>query len=494
MCAMQDSTPAEQEACARFMVTSSSAPYRKVACELCSTLQAPHKSTVRHGKEAIHGTASFTAPVTVVRSLANLTLPERVYVVICNVPAAKLHTGSVESLQAQLETLTAEAAGWSAALAAHQIVHPALAPPSIRFAVSAKRRGKLFKQLINDFALARHIGSAIHERFGWAVDLTHPNLEVSASLNDDGLLLALTLLRRSDSMDCRWPFAGLDPQVAWAMVRSAGVLPPRAVVCDPMAGRSSLLFEALAAHHTCLAIGLDADAEQLAKSEANRRAAPRGIGQRLSLIHADAMAVPLPDRCCDALLCDLPFESNCPRFGHKIDTSRGASLESIVHEFARLLIGHGSRAVLLLNEARMPALRAALQAGVYPQSGAAAEGEGAGDELASRVDSRRRFRILCERPCPLGFTQAVIVVAELRDDADNERLDVARSEPHVISQQVQEDGDVDDELQPLDEAKCQARSAPPSSLPWEEVNLRRADWAALRLQRRAPMLPWCTDI
>ena len=221
-------------------------------------------------------------------------------------------------------------------------------------------------------------------------------------------------------------------------------------------------------------------------------AAPRAIGQRLSLVHADAMAIPLPDHCCDALLCDLPFESNCPRFGHRIDTSRGASLETIIHEFARLLIGHGSRAVLLLNEARMPPLRAALQAGLYPRSGAAGEGEGEGEEVGSRADSRRRFRILCERPCPLGFTQAVIVVAELRDDAADERGDAVQSDSsHAISQPEEED----DELQPLDGEKCHAQSGVPhTSLPWERGHLRRADWAALRLQRRAPMVAWCTDI
>lgn len=479
---MADRGGLAEEACAQFMVTSSSAPYRKVASELCGLLRPPHRATVRHGEQAIHGTASFSAPVTAVTDLASLHLPERVYVVVSNVPAAQLRIDSAEELQTQLESLCADAEGWTAALAAHRIAHPALSPQGIRFAVSAKRRGKTFKQLTNDFSLGRLIGSALHLRFGWAVDLTRPNLEVTVSLNDDGLLLALTLLRRSDSMDCRRPFPGLDPQVAWAMVRSLGPLPPCALVVDPMAGRSSLLFEVLAAHRTCVAVGLDADAAQLAKSEANRKAAPRAIGQRLSLVHADAMAVPLPDRCCAALLCDLPFESNCPRFGHRIDTSRGASLEAAIHEFGRLLTGHGSRAVMLINEARLPALRVAVQAfGDDPRP------EDEAKESTSYAANARHFRILCERPCPLGFTQAVIVVAELRIAAE-EHGDLPGLEPCGVPCE-QEGHNQDDELQDR-----RAHSAPRSLLPWEDGTLRRADWGALRLKGRAPMIAYCAEV
>ena len=482
----------ERETCAQFMVTSSSAPYRKVAAELCGLLPTPYRATVRHGKDAIHGTASFSAPVNFVSELARLSFPERVYVIVGNIPAVQLRLDSTaEELQAQLESLSAEAEGWPAALMAHHILHPSLSSPqSIRFAVSAKRRGKTFKQLINDFALARHIGSALHLRFGWTVDLTRPNLEVSASLNDEGLLLAVTLLRRSDSMDCRRPFPGLDPQVAWAMVRSLGALPPQSLVVDTMVGKGSLLFEALAAHPTCMAIGLDADVAQLAKSEANRRAAPRNIGQRLSLVHADAMAVPLPDNSCAGLLCDLPFESDCPRYGHRIDTSRGASLEAVIGEFARLLAGQGSRAVLLLNEARMPALRSAMEA----QAASAKEPDHATDGSAG-ASARRHFHVLCERPCPLGFTQAVIVVAELRvaaqECAAQEWCDPAESmrkeERSSCSQPCKEE-----EPQPRVQ-DYGARSAPRSSLPWEEGSLRRADWAALRLERRKPMIPWYSE-
>lgn len=438
---MMDTDPLVPDPLVTFMVTTDNVPYRKAASEVSALLGSPHNVTVVHGKEAVRGVLSFRAPTAFSNEMRQLKLPERVYAIACNVSSDMFSScGSEADLCQTLESSASCASDWPKALAAHQAVHPVLWSHSadVRFAVSAKRRGQRFKALIDDFKLARVIGGALHERFGWPVDLKRPTLEVSASLNDEGLVLALSLLRRRDSMDCRRPHPGLDPTVAYAMVRSCGDVKAGELVCDPMCGKGSLLFEALAACPTCVAVGMDADPAQVDKVETNRKAAPRAIGSRLSVLHADAASLPLPDSCCAALLCDLPFESSCPRFGHRLDTSRGASLAAVIREFARVLAGHGRRAVILINEANLQALRAAMNA-----------------DDSDEMGGKGRFIILCERRVALGFTQAVVVVAELCD---------AQASPAGPAKGVR------------------------SLLPWEDRELRRADWAALRMAGRSEMV------
>ena len=130
------------------------------------------------------------------------------------------------------------------------------------------------------------------------------------------------------------------------------------------------------------------------------------------------------------------IESHCPRFGHQLDTSGGASLAGCARECARVL-RPGRRAVFLINEARRGALHAALGASGGPGA--------AGGLLA-----------LCERPCPLGFTKAVIVVCELRAGS-------------VIECNVRDSGS----------AESDAAGVVSSSLPWEGKG-RRSAWSVLR--------------
>ena len=408
----------------QFRVTTNNVPLRQAASEL-RVLLPEYKANLKYGKESCRG-VSFSAPAHIVDQLTLCTLAEKVYAVVCHIPAEDLPDDPTQCLS-RLEDIAASAPGWQTALSAHRTVHGNLA--AITFAVKAKRRGKRFRDAANDFTLAARLGSALHQKFGWKVDLTSPSLEVSCSLNDEGLLLSVPLLRRQDSVDGR-PHPGLDPHVAWAMVRSLGDLPPGAVVLDPMCGKASLLFEALYAHPTCIAAGLDADSEQLRKASTNLAVVPRAIAQRMTLVHGDAMNLPAGPASCDAVLCDLPFESNCPRFGHRLDTSRGATLKRCIQEICRVLRARG-RAVFLINEARAPDLREALSQGA--------------------------LRLICERPCPLGFTRALIVVTEHAEPQDTGTDDAST-----------------------------VRSGP---LPWEGKG-KRADWAALRHAGRSPMVPW----
>ena len=99
-----------------------------------------------------------------------------------------------------------------------------------------------------------------------------------------------------------------------------------------------------------------------------------------------------------------------------------------MREWARVLRPAG-RAVMLINEARMPALHAAI--------------EGSG------------LLLTCKRPCALGFTNAVIVVSE------------KRSEEGAASVMPE-----------------------PGPLPWEGHG-KRSDWYALRKAARSPIAPFC---
>ena len=81
--------------------------------------------------------------------------------------------------------------------------------------MDGKRSGRRFKAVSSD-ALAGSIGASLAARFGWAVDLSKPTLQVTAALNDEGLLLSVALLRRPDSLEgCSRAAGGLDALVAW---------------------------------------------------------------------------------------------------------------------------------------------------------------------------------------------------------------------------------------------------------------------------------------
>ena len=394
--------------------------------------------------------------------LSELTLPERVYAIICDVPAAELPDD--DQLIPQLRGLLLASEQWPMALEAHRRVHPAAAH-GLTFAVKAERHGRRFKAAVSSFALGRALGGALHTNFGWRVDLSQPMLEVTAALNDDAFFVSIALLRRLDSIECRTA-GGLHPHVAWAMVRSVGGLPPGALVCDPMCGKGRVLLEALDAHATCVAIGLDSDGEQLARAAANRDAVARSIGSRMALLHGDASALPFER--CDAIVCDLPFEGDT-KFGHHLDTSRGASLRRVVREWARVLPVSG-RAVALISEARLPVLHDALV--------------GSG------------LRAIHQRACPLGFTRAAIVVTErvdaaaaAADDDDNDSDDRCDRDDHHQRGATDAPWSQADEHEGPTEEGSHARMQLESRLPWEGSG-RRSSWGVLKKQDRGPMVPW----
>ena len=66
--------------------------------------------------------------------------------------------------------------------------------------------------------------------------------------------------------------------------------------------------------------------------------------------------------------------------------------------------------------------------------------------------------VTCERPCPLGFTKAVIIVAGHKDDNAASGGEATRG-----------------------------------GLPWESAHGRRSEWHVMRKEGRAPMIPWASS-
>ena len=185
---------------------------------------------------------------------------------------------------------------------------------------------------------------------------------------------------------------------------------------------------------TCVAVGADIDASQLARAAANLVALPRGVGERIALLRSDAAALPVT--AADCVLCDLPWG---PQYGSAEQLAR--LYRSALGECARVL-GVGAKAVFLTSEQMLPALRAA----VY----------------------HARLRLLRLRPCPLGYSRSLIAVTERVADGDDADAD---------------DGADDVAVMAADGGAMSRR------LEWEG-SAGRAEWTALRKAGRRPMVPW----
>ena len=413
-----------------FLATTNNVPYRKCASELESLLPSPHSLSVSVTTRGV----VFKAPSMLTPSLCALHLPERIYAVVMSLPPSELPdplTCSGEELLRAVASIVTDAnrePQWALALEAHRALHPHLT--DLSFAVIGLRRGRLYESSTNSLELGRIVGEALNDKFKWIADLDDPMLQVRVSLNDDGLFVCLALLRRDDGFDCRTA-GGLDPHTSWAMVKSVGNLPSGALIIDPMCGKAAILLEAVNLWPAAIAIGLDCDDhKQLECAKANRAALPPTLRERLMLLHGDAGALPFGENVCDAIVCDLPFEV-VSRFGYSLDTSRGSTLAKCACEFARVLKPAG-KVVLLTSEEQAPNVHEALM--------------------------HAALAVTCERPCPLGFTKAVIIIAGHKDDN-----------------------------------AASATEATRGGLPWESAHGRRSEWHVMRKEGRAPMIPWASS-
>ncbi|KAM8739596.1 uncharacterized protein thumpd2 isoform 2-T2 [Acanthopagrus schlegelii] len=208
----------------------------------------------------------------------------------------------------------------------------------VSFRISCKCTGSLSRYFSSQ-EVSKVIGVGLSRQLGWKTDLRNPQLEVNIYLSDDHCLMGIPLTRLPLANRSYIKTTGLRSTVAWAMTSLAQIQPGFCVV-DPMCGVGTILIEAAQEHKTARFLGVDIDDGQLQKANENVEFAK--LGNRIHLLKASSMALPLPSASVDAVVCDLPFGR---KFGTK--TNMAANLPLIVTEMERVLCTGGTLVLLL---------------------------------------------------------------------------------------------------------------------------------------------------
>nr|XP_020457408.1 THUMP domain-containing protein 2 isoform X2 [Monopterus albus] len=210
---------------------------------------------------------------------------------------------------------------------------------AVSFRISCKCTGSVSRYFSSQ-EVSKVIGVGLSRLLGWKADLKNPQLEVNVYLSDDHCLLGIPLTRLPLANRSYIKTTGLRSTVAWAMASLAQIQPGFCVV-DPMCGVGTILIEAAQEHKATCFLGMDIDDGQLQKANDNVEFAE--LGNRIHLLKASSVVLPLPSGSVDAVVCDLPFGR---KFGTKTDMA--AKLPAIVNEMERVL-SIGGTLVLLLS-------------------------------------------------------------------------------------------------------------------------------------------------
>uniref|UniRef100_A0A8C4EKP3 THUMP domain containing 2 n=1 Tax=Dicentrarchus labrax TaxID=13489 RepID=A0A8C4EKP3_DICLA len=213
-------------------------------------------------------------------------------------------------------------------------------PPSVpvSFRISCKCTGSL-SRYFSPQEVSKVIGVGLSRLLGWKADLKNPQLEVNVYLSDDHCLLGIPLTRLPLANRSYIKTTGLRSTVAWALASLAQIQPGFCVV-DPMCGVGTILIEAAQEHKAACFLGMDINDGQLQKANENVEFAE--LGNRIHLLKASSMVLPLPSASVDAVVCDLPFGR---KFGTK--TNMAANLPLILTEMERVLCIGGTLVLLL---------------------------------------------------------------------------------------------------------------------------------------------------
>ncbi|KAG7512758.1 THUMP domain-containing protein 2 isoform X1 [Solea senegalensis] len=209
----------------------------------------------------------------------------------------------------------------------------------VTFRISCKCTGSLSRCFSSTQEVNKVIGLGLGRLLGWKTDLKNPQLEVNVYLSDDHCLLGIPLTRLPLANRSYIKTTGLRATVAWAMASLAQIQPGFCVV-DPMCGVGTILMEAAQENKGAFFLGVDIDDRQLQKASENIKFAE--VGNRIHLLKASSMMLPLPSASVDAVVCDLPFGR---KFGNKANMA--ANLPVIVTEMERVLCVGGTLVLLL---------------------------------------------------------------------------------------------------------------------------------------------------
>ncbi|KAM7408384.1 hypothetical protein PAMA_002212 [Pampus argenteus] len=229
----------------------------------------------------------------------------------------------------------------------------------VSFRISCKCTGSLSRYLSVQ-EVSKVIGAGLSRLLGWKADLRNPQLEVNVYLSDDHCLLGIPLTRLPLANRSYIKTTGLRSTVAWAMASLAQIQPGFCVV-DPMCGAGIILIEAAQEHKDVCFMAIDNDDGQLQK--ANENIVFAELGNRIHLLKASSMVLPLPSASVDAVVCDLPFGR---KFGTK--TNMAANLPLILTEMERVLRFGGTLVLLLSPQLSCLLKKLLAQKGTEPTS------------------------------------------------------------------------------------------------------------------------------
>lgn len=409
--------------------------HKLVQKELRDQLQA--KEVIRFGQARFffRADALLISP----ERFASLCSPEKLYAVVLREATSEFAPSLTElegsKAEDALAARIAACSGWSHALETwRRFVEYgsgdadfSMAPHTFR--VTGKRAGKLLAHL-GSTGISEAVGEALMQEHGWQVALRDFDVEVVVHVNDDMLIVALPLLERSSAQQATFALPGLVQPVAWAMAKSAEIAPGETVI-DPMCGSGIILLEAAQCWSSGRFIGFDKDASQLSRSTANVQLLSARIRLRLGFVRADATRLPLPDACCDAVICDLPFGK---QYGSEAENQ--TLYPEALTEFRRVLRPSGGRVVLLTNQANS-------------------------QKLVDIFAARPEWEVTCRRRLTLGFMEGILFLARVRSG----------------------------EFVSHPEGPAQV-SLPPESmrLPWEDSR-GRAKWSSFKAMGRPPLQP-----
>ncbi|XP_071389941.1 THUMP domain-containing protein 2 [Centroberyx affinis] len=247
-------------------------------------------------------------------------------------------TGDADKVEHGIEVETA--AGGDGTLREPGGDKPELSPPVpiVSFRISCKCTGALSRRFSTQ-ELSRVIGAGLSRLLGWKADLKNPQLEVNVYLSDDHCLIGMPLTRLPLANRSYIQTTGLRSTVAWALGSLAQIQPGSCVV-DPMCGVGTILIEAAQEHKDACFLGMDIDDRQLQR--ANENVAFGDLRNRIHLLKASSIELPLPSASVDAVVSDLPFGR---KFGTK--THMAANLPLILTEMERVLRVGGILVLLL---------------------------------------------------------------------------------------------------------------------------------------------------
>ncbi|KAH1173074.1 THUMP domain-containing protein 2 isoform X2 [Mauremys mutica] len=210
---------------------------------------------------------------------------------------------------------------------------------SFSFRVSCRCSGAIAKVFTSQ-EVGRVLGITLIKQLGWKADLRNPDLELFVHLNDIYSVVGIPVFRLPLANREYIQTAGLRSTVAWAMA-SLAEISTGAFVLDPMCGLGTILLEAAKEWPNVHYLGADINDSQLQGAHENIKAA--GLMDKIELLKASVIALPLPSESVDVVISDIPF-------GKKFKITKDIKLlPNILREMERVL--HvGGTVVLLVSQ------------------------------------------------------------------------------------------------------------------------------------------------